>query len=139
MDKFVRVEGIVSKHVEQLLISSLGKWPIYSNSCILFINYSDFDIPLGARFLYLVDNESREIMYPIQGELVQITQSFLKPFDEIPHGHKTICEIKLDDPSLKLLQSKLPVINARGSARKMFLLATGKEIKEGGELGSDCL
>jgi len=125
MDKFVRVEGIVSKSVEKLLISSLGKWPIYSNSLILFFNYSDFDIPMGAKFLYLVDNESREIMYPIQGEIVQITQSFLKPFDEIPHGHKTICEIKLDEDSLKLLRSKLPVVDAWGITRKMFLLATG--------------
>lgn len=128
MDKFVRVEGIVSKSVEKLLISSLGKWPIYSNSLILFFNYSDFDIPMGAKFLYLVDNESKEIMYPILGEIIQITQSFLKPFDEIPHGHKTICEIKLDEDSLKLLRSKLPVVDAWGSTRKMFLLATGKNI-----------
>lgn len=129
MDKFVRVEGIASKNVETLLVSSLGKWPMYSDSCILFINYSDFDIPMGERFLYLVDKASWEIMYPIQGELVQITQSFLKPFDEIPHGHKTICEIRLDDASLKLLRSKLPVVDAWGSAEKMYLLATGKGIE----------
>ncbi|MBO9730273.1 MAG: hypothetical protein J7623_16655 [Chitinophaga sp.] len=128
-DKFIRVEGIASKKVEVLLNAKLGTWPIHASSCILFVSYSDFDIPLGETFFYLIDREERDAMYIIQAKLIQVTQSWLKPFDEIPRGHKSICEIKLDDPSLKLLQSKLPVVDGWGENGELkFLLATGNDI-----------
>jgi hypothetical protein len=101
----------------------MGNWPTNSKTCILFVDYSDYDIPIGAKFsLFSTDEQGREI-YKIDGELLQVTQSFLKPFDLIPKGHKTICEIKLDAPSLNLLRSKLPIVDS-WYAEKRFLLGT---------------
>lgn len=130
MDKFIRIQGIASVSTEALLVAKLGRWPIHTDNCILFAGYSDFDIPLGTTFLFLVEKGATDMVYPIRGELIQITQSFLKYFDEIPRGHKTICEIKLDAPSLNLLRSKLPVIDAWGWQEHLFLLATGRNINE---------
>jgi hypothetical protein len=124
MDTFVRIYGIVSKSVEEMLLREMDNWPINSRSCILFVDYSDFDILIGAKFTLFAEDEQGRILHSIDGELVQVTQSFFKPFDQIPKGHKTICEIKLDDQSLNLLRSKLPIVNSWYAGENRFLLGT---------------
>ena len=102
----------------------MGNWPINSRSCILFVDFSDFNIPIGAKFTLFAEDEHGRMLHNIDGELVQVTQSFLKHFDQIPKGHKTICEIKLDEQSLSLLLSKLPIVESWYVGERKFLLGT---------------
>lgn len=121
---FIRIYGIASKSIEKMLLSAMGSWPINSRSCIVFVDFSDFDIPIGARFALFAENEDDGTVHKIAGELVQVSQSFLKPFTHIPKGHKTICEIKFDDQSFNLLRSKLPIISSWYDSERRFLLGT---------------
>src|ERR1700750_607565 len=82
MNTFVRVFGIVSKNVEELLHSAMGNWPSNSRSCILFVDYSDFDILVGAKFTLFYEDDQLGTLHNINGELIQVTQSFLKLFDQ---------------------------------------------------------
>jgi hypothetical protein len=124
MNTFVRIFGIASKKVEKLLYDEMGNWPKTPNSCILFVDFSDFDIPIGTKFTLFAEDEYGNVLHNINGSLVQVTQSFLKPFDEIPKGHKTVCEIELDAQSVSLLRSKLPTINSWYEGKERFLLGT---------------
>jgi len=124
MDKFIRIYGIASEKTRKLIASAPGEWPSHSGGCLLFVDYSDFDIVMGERFRYFIERELG-ITHPIEGQLVQVTQSFLKPFDAIPRGHKTICEIRFDAPTLELLRSKLPIVDAWDGDNRRFLLGTG--------------
>jgi hypothetical protein len=121
-NKFVRIYGIASKKVEKLLRDNLKRWPSSAHSCTLFVDYSDFDIPMGTNFTFFSEDEQGNKSHRVNGKLIQITQSWLKPFDQIPSGHKTICEIELDEASLTLLQSKLPTVDSWSKVEKRFLL-----------------
>lgn len=56
-----------------------------------FVSYSYADLPIGKQFdcCYPENMPSRVIPVPIR--LLGVTQQFGKPFDQIPHGWKTIC------------------------------------------------
>lgn len=124
METYVRIYGIASKKIENLLFNAIGTWQKRTNSCIIFVDFSDFDIPIGTIFTIFAENEDGTGSHEINGELVQVTQQFLKPYDGIPLGHKTVCEIKLDDRSVNLLRSKLPIIDSWYDTPKRGLLAT---------------
>jgi len=128
MDAFVRVFGMVSKGVEKQLFQAMGNWPANSNSCILFVDFSDFDIPIGTKFSFFATDLQGKDLHNINGKLVQVTQSFFIPFDEIPKGHKTICEIVLDEPSLNLLRSNLPTVSSWHDGEKKYLLGITKNL-----------
>lgn len=112
METYVRIYGIASKKVENLLFNAMDTWRTTPNSCIIFVDFSDFDIPIGTYFTMFAENEEGTNIHYINGELVQVTQSFLKPYGEIPRGHKTICEIKCDEESANLLKSRLPIVDS---------------------------
>ena len=124
MGMYIRVFGIASIKIENLLINAMDTWRKKSNSCIIFVDFSDFDIPIGTIFTIFAENEDGTGSHDINGELVQVTQQFLKPYDEIPRGHKTVCEIKLGEHSVNLLRSKLPLIDSWYDTSKRSLLAT---------------
>lgn len=124
METYVRIYGIASKKIENLLFNAMDTWQKRSNSCIIFVDFSDFDIPIGTIFTIFAENEDGTGSHDINGELVQVTQQFLKPYDEIPRGHKTVCEIKLDERSVNLLRSKLSIIDSWYDTSKRGLLAT---------------
>jgi hypothetical protein len=124
METYVRIYGIASKTIENLLFNAMDTWQKKSNSCIIFVDFSDFDIPIGTFFTIFAENEDGTGSHDINGELVQVTQQFLKPYDGIPLGHKTVCEIKLDEHSVNLLRSKLPIIDSWYDTNKRCLLGT---------------
>jgi hypothetical protein len=43
-------------------------------------------------------------------EVIAITQQYAKPFDEVPHGWKTICLVKFEEGIPDIITS-LPVVN----------------------------
>ena len=57
---------------------------------ILFAQFAYADLPIGKIFecCFMLDNPEEKKLAPI--EVVAVTQQFGKPFDEIPHGWKTI-------------------------------------------------
>lgn len=110
MDTFIRVQGIVSKAAEKTLTERMdAKWPAVPGSLSLFVDAADVDIPLGTTFTCLVEKKQGSTRYAIQGKLIQVSQQFALPYHHIPRGLKTICEIKLDDASKKILAATIPV------------------------------
>jgi len=124
METYIRIYGIASKKVENLLFNAMGTWKTNSNNCIIFVDFSDFNIPIGTNFTIFSENEDGTVVHNINGELVQVAQQFLKPYGEIPRGHKTICEIRLDDHSVNLIRSRLPTIDSWYDTNKRCLLGT---------------
>ena len=124
---FVRVYGIASKSVEKLIATGMRNWPTNSKNCILFVDYSDFDIPLGTKFTLFAENELGNKLHDISAKLIQVTQQWIKPYNQIPEGHKTICEIELDEQSGNLLRLMLPTVNTWYAAKERFLLGTKRD------------
>ena len=125
----MRVYGIASKSVEKLIAGAMRNWPTNSKNCILFVDYSDFDISVGTRFTLFAEDEGGTKLHEICGRLVQVTQQWFKPYNEIPKGHKTICEIELDEQSDGLLRSKLPIVDSWSALKERFLLGTKNAIQ----------
>ena len=75
-----------------------------------FSSYAFADLPLPKTFDVVFDYAD-----PVKGEIVPIrivavTQQFAKPFDEVPHGWKTICWLGATARQSALLQS-LPKVS----------------------------
>ncbi|HEV3413398.1 MAG TPA: hypothetical protein VG101_13030 [Puia sp.] len=129
MDIFVRVYGIASKSVERLIVNAMKNWPMNSKNLILFVDYSDFDISIGTEFTIFAEDIHGNKLHAINGKLIQVTQSWCKPFDQIPKGHKTVCEIEFDEQSANLIRSKLPTVESWSTPERRFLLGTKNEIQ----------
>jgi hypothetical protein len=129
MDTFVRVYGIASKSVKGLIVNAMKNWPMNSRNLILFVDYSDFDISIGTEFTLFAEDIHGNKLHAISGKLVQVTQSWCKPFDQIPKGHKTVCEIEFDEQSANLIRSKLPTVGSWSTPERRFLLGAKNEIR----------
>lgn len=71
---------------------------------LLLCDYSASDIAIGYRFSSIQDPDDKLLF---SGEIVLkgVTQEFMKSFDEIPNGWKTICKFQFigkDPPSIIL-------------------------------------
>lgn len=78
------------------------------NEVALFVNYNFADVPIGTAFdcCYAAAEESN--LRWVRSEVVAVTQQFAMPFEEIPHGWKTITVLRFN-PDLPDLVAKLPV------------------------------
>jgi hypothetical protein len=72
-------------------------------SILIFLDYSFFDIQIGANFLYLIEKSTTVDVTRINGQLKFVTQNFGAPYDSIPLGHKTACVVCFDRASYELL------------------------------------
>ncbi|WP_343522271.1 hypothetical protein [Pedobacter sp.] len=63
---------------------------------IVYCLYSEYEIPLGTVF-NRIENMNNQILYEGEIKLTNVTQQYLKPFDGIPKGWKTICKFKFQE------------------------------------------
>ena len=104
MEKYnLGLAGIVSENSMKLIDIPIE---LKENSVIVFLFYSPYGIKLGSIFNYL---KIKDTNYKINASLDYVTQQFNKPFDEIPHGWKTICVFNVNE-GLDVFK-KLPIIN----------------------------
>lgn len=80
------------------------------NCEILFISFAYADIPIGRTFSIAFPTSTPQSATRINCQILAVTQQYAKPFDEIPHGWKTICLLKFEDGVPDVIAS-LPVVN----------------------------
>ncbi len=122
-DFFVRVLGIASKKSEKQLSHKLEFSFAHDNSCLMFLDYSNFDIPFGQKFFYFIEARGPEEIFTINAEIKMISQEFGLLYERIPRGHRTICEILVDKQSYELLKARTPVIDYWEILDGVYLLA----------------
>jgi hypothetical protein len=81
-DRFLMLEG-------RCLAPRAGLPPLPSNARVFWVSYAFADLPIGTTFDMLIQRSSAAA-FPTRAVLHAVTQQFAKPFDEIPHGWKTI-------------------------------------------------
>jgi hypothetical protein len=109
MDIYLEVIGIASQKAIDAINESGTKFDI-SELIGIFCSYSEFDIPLGYTFSYLVTKEEKKI-FPIFCEVKIVTQAWGLIFEKIPLGHKTLCFVKLDIETERLFRKNLPIVD----------------------------
>ena len=77
---------------------------------IVFCTFSGFDIPIGYTFSKILNNNN-EIVFSGNFVLEGVSQQFFKPFDEVPHGWKTICKFRFINSTVPKIIRRLPSIN----------------------------
>jgi hypothetical protein len=121
MNFYVKVLGIASqKAIETVTKESPND--SFFDLMGLFCSYSEFDIPLGHSFSYLVARNNR-FSFQISCEVRFVTQAWGKIFDQIPSGHKTLCFVKLDDHSKRLFMENLIVVDSWGYHSNIYYLS----------------
>ncbi|SEM30932.1 hypothetical protein SAMN04488505_10416 [Chitinophaga rupis] len=96
----LKILGRASDSVRAMYLVRLG---IGEREVLLFCDFSEFDIPIGAVFTIVKDMEGDEHLI---GEvtLKSVTQGFFLPFDMVPAGHKTLCAFDLGKEQPKIIQ-----------------------------------
>jgi hypothetical protein len=87
----IRVLGTLSPQKLDLVRMPLGG--IDKQELVLFCDYAEVSIPIGHIFRMARSNDGLDI-FKGEMELINVTQSFLSPLDQIPAGHKTICKFR---------------------------------------------
>jgi len=88
----VKVLGRLSSRLYNLYKEVMN---IREGDVLLFCDYSEFDIPVGYSFTQVLKRDNTAISCKVL--LRGVSQQFLKPFDEIPHGWKTVCRFEFVD------------------------------------------
>ncbi|WP_429047370.1 hypothetical protein [Chitinophaga sp. W3I9] len=91
----IKIIGKLKKELEDNFVEALDCHELKSNQIIFFCDYSEFDIPVGYCFTEVVRSDNTILNCKVL--LVNISQQFFKPFDEIPHGWKTISKFEFVD------------------------------------------
>ncbi|WP_158903600.1 hypothetical protein [Burkholderia sp. L27(2015)] len=103
------VEGRASRSALAILNAGLPKSrPIDSE--ILFISFAYADIPIGRKFTTLFPEKQPHLVTRTNCQVMAVTQQFAKPFDEIPHGWKTVCLVQFVGGVPDVVRS-LPEVN----------------------------
>jgi len=76
---------------------------------IVYCLYSEYEIPLGTIF-HRIENMNNQIVYEGEIKLTNVTQQYLRPFDGIPKGWKTICKFKFQH-QIPLALIELPEVS----------------------------
>jgi hypothetical protein len=108
---FVRILGLVSIETLQILNAEFPVFPLLKYEKFLFIDYSEFDIPVGYEFKFMI--RKTETPFPCSAQIKMVTQAWGKEFKEgIPSGHKTIVRFLFDFDSVKLINLMIPVVDS---------------------------
>ncbi len=94
--RYLWFEGHVAPHILPLILTGLPQHRTH-NAAILFVGYAFADLEIGYHFDVMFPRKNPEAGIPCLSRIVAVTQQFSKPFDRVPHGWKTICEIEFPD------------------------------------------
>jgi hypothetical protein len=102
-ERWLLLEGAASpKALEAVRAGLPESWPD-TVRCI-FVSYAFADLPLGKRFDFVFPRGKPAAREPTIAIIHAVTQQFAKPFDEIPHGWKTICLIDFPGGPPRLIE-----------------------------------
>jgi hypothetical protein len=107
-DVKIKVIGKLKENLKVNFTEVLDLNNLRSNELVLFCDYSEFDIPIGYCFTEIIGQNSNEFGMKII--LRNVSQQLLFPFEEIPHGWKTICKFEFIDGFIPDEVLDLPVL-----------------------------
>jgi hypothetical protein len=108
-ERVLIVEGRASATVLFHVRGALPK-ELPANSEVLFMSFAYADMPIGRTFDIAFPTGAPQSLTRTRCEVVAVTQQYAKPFDELPHGWKTICVVKFEEGIPDIIAS-LPVVN----------------------------
>ena len=108
-ERYLWFEGHVAQAVLQRIVSGLPQHRT-CHTAILFVGFAFADLEIGRCFEVIFQKERPENAILCQSRIVSVTQQFAKPFDRVPHGWKTICEVEFPDGVPSLIQN-LPEVD----------------------------
>jgi hypothetical protein len=108
-ERVLIVEGRASATVLFHVRGALPK-ELPANSEVLLMSFAYADLPIGRTFEFLFPTGSPHSLTRTRCEIIAITQQYAKPFDEVPHGWKTICLVKFAEGLPGIIES-LPMVN----------------------------
>jgi hypothetical protein len=104
----ILINGIASIDLKSKLPGSFRRINT-DNILILFCDYSEYDIPIGSIFSCV--QKGNDVIYSGNIVLLSVTQEFFSPFDYIPKGWKTICELEFKNGIPVSLKNQIPIID----------------------------
>ena len=108
--RYLWLEGRASDKIKKILGRGLPQ-TLPPDTEIFFVGYSYADIPLGKTFSVAFPKGKPLESVNCTSRIIAVTQQLGKPFNEIPHGWKTICAIQFPSgiPSFVLA---LPIVES---------------------------
>lgn len=91
--RFLWIPGRATAKVIHLLRKGLPQ-TLPPNTVMLFVSFSFADIPLGTTFNAAFPRNKPDEAVHCTSRIVAVTQQWGKPFDQIPHGWKTVCAVE---------------------------------------------
>jgi hypothetical protein len=132
-NRVLLVEGRASPGLLELVRDGLP--PLGRRDVLLVMTFAYADIPLGKRFqVWSVDGS---VPVQVDAELVAVTQQFAKPFDEVPHGWKTLTVVRFS-PNVPEAVASLPEVDGWYERRDLAFLCTQDtwDARSSGDRGS---
>lgn len=113
--------GIVSAETFKNIVKGFEREHDESQSLNVFCSYSEYDISIGSKFGMFRDlsNDKRS---DVNVTLIDVTQQWGLPFENVPNGYRTICKLGASELDLELLRHNLPLIDYWGQSDKIFEL-----------------
>jgi hypothetical protein len=108
-ERVLIVEGRASATILFHMRGALPK-ELPTNSEVLLMSFAYADIPIGRTFDIVFPTGVPKAPTRTNCEIAAVTQQYGKPFDEIPHGWKTICLVKFEEGIPDIIAS-LPLVN----------------------------
>ncbi len=121
-DCILLVEGRASPKAEQAVCAGLPRRP-GPKERVCFVSFAYADLPLPKVFdtVFLRSDPRRACQTTCCIEAV--TQQFAKPFDEVPHGWKTVCLLVFPD-GVPALVDELPEVGGWYEGRDPICLSS---------------
>jgi hypothetical protein len=108
-ERTLLVESIASPRAREAVTSGLPR-TIHENEVVLFVGYTFAEVPVGTTFdcCYMAADESN--VRWVRSEVVAVTQQFARPWDEMPHGWKTITVLRFDPAVPDLVAQPISIL-----------------------------
>jgi predicted transcriptional regulator YdeE len=107
--RYLWLEGILSPDSFNFAKKGLPH-DIPHNGRTCFVGYCYADIPLPRTYDLIFNFDHPEQVWRTQSRIVAATQQWAKPFEELPHGWKTVCVIEFPDDALEIID-RLPLVD----------------------------
>jgi len=120
-DQKIVLLGIISEDRYELVLKGFQRNFDSERTLVFFSPYSEYEIPVGARFSRFVNNKSNKTIR-ISSKLIDITQQWGLPFNSIPMGHKTIIRVEFDKEYIDYIKTQIPTIKSWEDSDKGFYL-----------------
>jgi hypothetical protein len=108
-ERYLVIEGYVSDNVRANVASGLPD-QAPENTVLVFVSFAYADLPIGKRFDYLYPHGHVQRAALAPSRIIAVTQQFGRPFDQLPHGWKTICLIEFPHGRPHLIE-QLPTVD----------------------------